>query len=60
MNRRHKKIDHCNPNWRNYDISVIEEKIRKSDNQKNRPIDNQNVHKLTIKQHKHEDGKTEK
>ena len=30
MNRRQKKNDHCNPNWRNYDISVIEEKIRKS------------------------------
>ena len=30
MNRRDKKNDHCNPNWRNYDDSVTEEKIKMS------------------------------
>ena len=30
INRRDKKNDRCNPNWRNYDGSVIEEKIKNS------------------------------
>ena len=30
MNRRDKKNEHCNPNWRDYDNSMIEEKIKKS------------------------------